>query len=1034
MKTSLLKWCISVCLLFFAQVAFAQQMSVTGVITARSDGYPVIGASIIQTGTTNGNVSDLDGKFTLEVPAGSTLTISYIGYKSVTLKATPVMNIVLEDDSQALDEVVVTGYSTQRKADLTGAVAVVSVDDMKKVAENNPMKALQGKVAGMMVTSDGNPGGKATIRIRGIGTLNNNDPLYIIDGVPTKSGMHELNSNDIESIQVLKDASSASIYGSRAANGVIIITTKQGKAGRLSIDLNAGVTATHYASKMKMLNANQYGQVLWQSAINGGTDPNANTTGYTFDWGYDANGNPLLNKVLLPDYIDNERTMRTSDTDWFDQVARTGIMQNYDLSVSNGTDKGRYFFSLGYLKNEGVIENSMFDRLSARINTDYKLFDGLITIGENFTLNNTHEVEAPGGVLDAALQALPIIPVHTSDGGWGGPTGSMNDRQNPVRLVDAVKDNRYSYWRTFGNAFVAVNPLKGLEFRTNFGLDYGNYFRRDLNRKYKSGKLENNINSVRMNQGHWLKWNWNATASYKLEIKEHKADVLAGVELFKENNTDFSAYREGFEVETPEFMWPDMGTGKSVSTGTATGYALLSYFGKINYSYNDRYLVSGTIRYDGSSRFGKNNRFGTFPAFSLGWRLSEEAFIKENTSIFSDLKLRLGWGQTGNQEISNTAVYNIYVPDYGMGDPTWGAVNGTSYDITGQGKQELPSGFKLTQRANDDLKWETTTQTNVGLDFGLWDQSLYGSAEYYMKKTKDILVLPPYLAAIGEGGNRWVNGASMQNWGLEFNLGYRNTTHFGLTYDISANISSYRNKVTYLPEDVQNSYGGDGNKDNILGRPLNSLYGYVADGIFKTQDDVDNHAEQDGKDLGRVRFKDLDGDGKITDKDRTWIAIQHPDFMYGLNINLEYADFDLTMFWQGVYNIDVENIQKYHTDFWSVRETGSNKGTRLLDAWSPTNPNSDIPAISSTDANWESRLSTYFIENGSYLKLRNLQIGYTLPKRLSAKVLMERFRLYVSAQNLITIKSKSFTGIDPENPGFGYPIPMTFTVGANISF
>lgn len=1034
MKTSLLKWCISVCLLFFAQVTFAQQMSVTGVITARSDGYPVIGASIIQTGTTNGNISDLDGKFTLEVPAGSTLTISYIGYKSVTLKATPVMNIVLEDDSQALDEVVVTGYSTQRKADLTGAVAVVSVDDMKKVAENNPMKALQGKVAGMMVTSDGNPGGKATIRIRGIGTLNNNDPLYIIDGVPTKSGMHELNSNDIESIQVLKDASSASIYGSRAANGVIIITTKQGKAGRLSIDLNAGVTATRYASKMKMLNANQYGQVLWQSAINGGADPNANTTGYTFDWGYDANGNPLLNKVLLPDYIDNERTMRTSDTDWFDQVARTGIMQNYDLSVSNGTDKGRYFFSLGYLKNEGVIENSMFDRLSARINTDYKLFDGLITIGENFTLNNTHEVEAPGGVLDAALQALPIIPVHTSDGGWGGPTGSMNDRQNPVRLVDAVKDNRYSYWRTFGNAFVAVNPLKGLEFRTNFGLDYGNYFRRDLNRKYKSGKLENNINSVRMNQGHWLKWNWNATASYKLEIKEHKADVLAGVELFKENNTDFSAYREGFEVETPEFMWPDMGTGKSVSTGTATGYALLSYFGKVNYSYNDRYLVSGTIRYDGSSRFGKNNRFGTFPAFSVGWRLSEEAFIKENTSIFSDLKLRLGWGQTGNQEISNTAIYNIYVPDYGMGDPTWGAVNGTSYDITGLGKQELPSGFKLTQRANDDLKWETTTQTNVGLDFGLWDQSLYGSAEYYMKKTKDILVLPPYLAAIGEGGNRWVNGASMQNWGLEFNLGYRNTTHFGLTYDISANISSYRNKVTYLPEDVQNSYGGDGNKDNILGRPLNSLYGYVADGIFKTQDDVDNHAEQDGKDLGRVRFKDLDGDGKITDKDRTWIAIQHPDFMYGLNINLEYADFDLTMFWQGVYNIDVENIQKYHTDFWSVRETGSNKGTRLLDAWSPTNPNSDIPAISSTDANWENRLSTYFIENGSYLKLRNLQIGYTLPKRLSAKVLMERFRLYVSAQNLITIKSKSFTGIDPENPGFGYPIPMTFTVGANISF
>lgn len=1034
MKTSRLKACLGIVFLFVAQVMFAQQVSVQGVITSRTDGFPIIGASVVQTGTTNGIVSDIDGKFALEVPAGSSLTISYIGYKTITLKAAPQMDIILEEDLQALEEVVVTGYSTQRKADLTGAVAVVSVEDMKKAAENNPMKALQGKVAGMMVTSDGNPGGKATIRIRGIGTLNNNDPLYIIDGIPTKSGMHELNSNDIESIQVLKDASSASIYGSRAANGVIIITTKQGKAGRLSVDLNAGVTATWYASKMEMLDANQYGRVLWQSAVNGGADPNANTTGYTFDWGYDADGNARLNKVLLPDYIDAARTMRTSDTKWFDEVARTGIMQNYDLSVSNGTEKGRYFFSLGYLKNDGVIKNSSFDRLSARINTDYKLFDGLVTIGENFTVNNTHEVEAPGGVLDAALQALPIIPVHTEDGGWGGPTGSMNDRQNPVRLVDAVKDNRYSYWRTFGNAFVAINPLKGLELRTNFGLDYGNYYRRDLNRKYQSGKLQNDINSVRLNQGHWLKWNWNATANYKLETGKHKIDVLAGVELFKENNTDFSAYREGFEVETPEFMWPDMGTGKSVSTGTATGYALLSYFGKVNYSFNDRYLVSGTIRYDGSSRFGKNNRFGTFPAFSLGWRLSEEAFIKENTSIFSDLKLRFGWGQTGNQEISNTAVYNIYVPDYGMGDPTWGAVNGTAYDITGDGKQELPSGFKLTQRANDDLKWETTTQTNIGLDFGLWNQSLYGSAEYYMKKTKDILVLPPYLAAIGEGGNRWVNGASMQNWGLEFNLGYRNTTRFGLTYDISANISSYRNEVTYLPEDVQNSYGGDGDKDNILGHPLNSLYGYVADGIFKTQDEVDNHADQDGKGLGRVRYRDLNGDGKITDKDRTWIAVQHPDFLYGLNINLEYADFDLTMFWQGVCNIDVENIQKYHTDFWSVRETGSNKGTRLLDAWSPSNPDSDIPAIAATDANWENRLSTYFIENGSYLKLRNLQIGYTLPKKWAKKALMERFRVYVSGQNLLTIKSKSFTGIDPENPGFGYPIPMTFTVGANISF
>lgn len=1011
-----------------------QTISVKGNVISKTDGEPVIGASVIETGTTNGVITDFNGDFTLSVTANSTLTISYIGYKNVVVKPKSPLKIEMEEDSKLIDEVVVTGYSTQRKADLTGAIVVVSVDDMKKQAENNPMKALQGKVAGMMITNDGNPAGKGDVRIRGIGTLNNNDPLYIIDGVPTKSGMHELNSSDIESIQVLKDASSASIYGSRAANGVIIITTKQGKEGKIQINLNAGITTSWYASKIDVLDTEGYGQALWQASVNSGKDPNNNNVGYTFDWGYDAEGKAQLHKTVLPEYIDAARTMKSSDTDWFDAVTRAGVMQNYDLSVSNGTDKGRYFFSVGYLKNEGLIKNSEFDRLSARINTDFKLWGGIITIGENFTINNTHEIEAPGGVLNTALQALPVIPIHTVDGGWGGPTGGMNDRHNPVRLVDAVKDNRYSYWRTFGNAFVAINPLKDLELRTNFGLDYGNYFKRDLGRKYQSGYLENDINWVNMNQGHWLKWNWNALISYKLNIGKHRMDALAGVELFRQTDTNFASYREGFEIESPEYMWPDLGTGKSISSGSSTGYALLSYFGKVNYSYNDRYLVSATLRYDGSSRFGKDNRFGTFPAFSLGWRLSEENFIKENTNIFSDLKLRFGWGQTGNQEISNTAVYDIYGPDYGLGDPTWNVIRSTSYDISGKGSGDLPSGFRLAQLANDDLKWETTTQTNIGIDFSLWNNSLYGTAEYYMKKTKDILILPPYLAVIGEGGSRWVNGASMENWGLEFTLGYRNKTNFGLAYDVTANLSSYRNEVTYLPEDVQNSYGGNGDKDNILGHPLNSIYGYVADGLFRTQDEINNGVEQDGKGLGRIRYKDLNGDGKITDADRTWIGVPHPDFMYGLNINLEYKNFDLTMFWQGVYNTDVINDQKYHTDFWSVSETGSNKGVRLLDAWSPSNPDSSIPALSITDSNWESRMSTYFVENGSYLKLRTLQLGYSLPKVYSKRIGLEQFRLYVSGQNLLTIKSKSFTGIDPETPGFGYPIPMTFTVGANITF
>ena len=441
------------------------------------------------------------------------------------------------------------------------------------------------------------------------------------------------------------------------------------------------------------------------------------------------------------------------------------------------------------------------------------------------------------------------------------------------------------------------------------------------------------------------------------------------------------------------------------------------------------------MRRDGSSRFGRNNRFGTFPAFSLGWRLSEEAFLsKARERFLSDLKIRFGWGQNGNQEISNTAVYRIYTTDYGVADPTWGTVHGTAYDLTGTNPSTLPSGFKLTQLANDDLRWETTTQTNVGVDFGFFDQSLYGTVEYYKKATKDILVLPPYLGAVGEGGNRWVNGAAMENKGFEASLGYRHETSYGFSYDVSANIALNRNKVTSLPAEVENSYGGNGKGDNILGHPLGSMYGYVADGLFRNQAEVEAHARQDGAAPGRIRYRDLTGNGTVDEDDRTWIGNPYPSFTYGLNIYLAYKGFDLTLFFSGVQDVDVVNEVKYHTDFWSVSETGSNKGRRLLDAWTPQNPDSDIPAITLNNTNDEGRMSTYFIEDGSYFKLKNAQLGYTLPSALTAKAKMEKVRLYVSGQNLFTLKSRSFTGVDPENPNWGYPIPLTFTFGLNVAF
>lgn len=1011
------------------------QVSVSGHVVSGIDKEPIIGAYVTEAGTSNGTITDFDGNFTLEVAdENSLLDISYMGFRSVQVKAVLAGSITLQEDAVQAEELVVTGYSTQRKADLTGAVAVVSMSDIETSTDNNPMKALQGKLPGVAITTDGSPSGASTIRIRGIGTLNNNDPLYIIDGVPTKSGMHELNAADIESMQVLKDASSASIYGSRAANGVIIITTKKGKGESLHIGLDANVTGSWYTNKMQMLNAKEYGQAMWQAYVNDGINPNSNSMGYVYDWGYDDQGNAVLNNITVPYYLDAAQTMRSSDTDWFDEVSKTGITQNYNLTLSKGSKNGSSYFSLGYYNNDGTIKNTGFERFSARVNNDYSFFDKILTIGENLTVNRTSEVQAPSGILNTALQALPLIPVHTTDGGWGGPTGSMNDRDNPVRILDANKDNRYSYWRIFGNAYIDIQPIKNLHIRSNFGVDYGNYYRRDLIHSYTAGKLSSDLNAVRLTQGHWMKWNWSNTINYEVEIGRNRIGALAGVELYKQDDIDFTAYREGFTVETLNTMWPDLGTGQASATGTSTGYSLLSFFAKLDYSYADRYLASVTFRYDGSSRFGKNNRFAPFPAASLGWRISQEDFMKPYSYEVSELKLRVGWGQTGNQEISNTAIYRMYITNYGTGDPTWGAVDGTAYNTTGTASSVLPSGYALSQLANDDLKWETTTQTNVGLDFGFMNNALYGTLEYYYKYTTDILVLPPYLGAIGEGGNHWVNGASMMNQGVEFSLGYRNTTVTGFSYEISANMSYNQNKVTYLPDDVVNSYGGNGVDDNILGHALNSHYGYIADGLFTSQEEIDNHATQTGAGLGRIKYRDLNGDGVIDTDDRTWLGDPNPDFNFGLTVSLAYKGFDFSVFFQGVAGVQVINQEKYHTDFWSVSETGSNKGTRLLGAWSTTNTSSTIPALTTLNNNDEGRLSTYYIEDGSYLKLRNIQLGYNLPEKVLQKMKMQKFRIYVSAQNLFTIKSANYTGTDPENTAWGYPIPLTFTGGISLSF
>ncbi len=1031
------RFILSFLTLLTCTIMYAQQ-AITGNVVDQT-GEPVIGATVMEKGASNGTVTDFDGNFTLKVEAGKMLVFSYIGYQTQELPAQNGMKVTMQDDALSLNEVVVTGYTTQRKADLTGAVSVVSVSELAKQNENNPMKALQGRVPGMNISADGNLAGAATVRIRGIGTLNDNDPLYIIDGVPTKAGMHELNGNDIESIQVLKDAASASIYGSRAANGVIIITTKKGKDGKVKVNFDASVSASFYANKIETMNAEQWGRAFWQANVNDGLNPNNNNVGYNFDWTYDKNGNPHLNGLTMNMFLDDNASVRSSDTDWFKEITRTGIVQQYNLSVSGGSEKSSTFFSVGYYDNKGTIKDSQFSRLSARANADYKLFDGKVVIGENFSVNRTKGTDAPGGILENALEFNSNFPIYAENGEFAQALGAYSERENPLSLIYNNKDNEYTQWRMFGDAHISITPFKNFTIRTTLGMDYTQKQQRFFTYPIANGKVKRTDTAAESKQEHWMRWMWNAIATYNFEIGLHRADAMVGMEVNRQNYNWSSAKRYELSILNTDYMWPSAGTGKQLAEGSGDGFSLVSFFGKANYTYADKYMASFTIRRDGSSRFGSNNQYGTFPSVSVGWRVTQESFMKKTSSWLDDLKLRYSWGQTGNQEISNTARYTLYRAVVSTGLWESGAA-GSTYDIAGtNGGYILPNGYVRDQRGNDDIKWETTMQHNIGVDFALMRNEIYGSFDWFHKKTSDILLFMDGIASMGEGGSQWINAGEVKNVGWEFSLGYRHKLANGFSWDINGNISRYTNKITKLPGTVaaNGRFGGNGVK-SVIGHPMYSQVGYIADGIFKSQEEIDNHATQQGAGLGRIRWKDLDGDGVITEADQDWIYNPTPDFTWGLNVYLQYKDFDFTMFWQGVQGVDVDcRGFKSQTDFWAnsnINVPYLNKGVRTLDAWSPANPGSDIPALTTADNNNEGRVSSYYIENGSYAKLRTVQLGYNLPKSFTEKIRLERLRLYISAQNLITIKSGKFSGVDPENPGFNYPIPLNLTFGLNVGF
>jgi TonB-linked SusC/RagA family outer membrane protein len=1018
-----------------------QKRVVTGYVTERETGETLPGASVSIKGTSKGSMTDIDGKYSIEVDSNSdVLVFSYIGKKVLerTVGTHNTIDVTLEDDATVLKEVVIqTGYMTQKKADLTGSLAIASASDIAKNPSGNAMKGLQGKLPGVYITSNGNPADEVGIQIRGITSLNASAPLVVIDGQPVDINLRDINTMNIESIQVLKDAASASIYGSRAASGVILIETKKGKKGELNVSYDGSVTFSKLVHKPDMLNTEEYGRALWQANVNSGNrDPQGTVKIFEYDWNGDIR-NPILHSLNPIPWLNSAETMPSADTDWFDAVTKTGITQRHQITVSQGNERSKSLYSLSYYDNEGYQIGTFFTQISARINTEYDLIKGRLKIGENFETSYLKYRSA--NEIENAVTMPPILPTHTTDGGWAGTATEkgMDDIWNPLRLLEMNKHNTEKFNKIIGSTYLDLMIIDGLHAKTQFGVNYSNGYHRHLRKSWvEGGGKRDTENGVDNSQSHSLEYVWQNTLNYAKIFGKHDISAVAGVEYTKFESDGFSAYKDDLLIEDLDYALLHLADGtKTALKGWTDEWALFSYFAKANYVFDTKYLFSATIRYDGSSKFGKNNRWGLFPAFSAGWRIKNEKFM-ESFDFLSDLKLRASWGINGNSRpLSTSALTDLYEPNYG-GD----VYHRTSYAIKGQETGLLQNGHRRSHTGNADLKWEETKQTNLGFDFGFFDQRLNGSFDYFYKKTTGILFEPAYPGAFGDGGYQWINGATLDNKGVELIVSYSNDHRSAFQYTISGNLSTYKNRILEIPESNKYAYGGNGITEHMIGKPRNSVYGYVADGIFKTQDEVDNHAQQTGKGIGRIRWKDLDGDGQITaNYDRTWIANSDPDFLLGLSFSSSYKSFDFSMDWQGVFGQHVYDSWKVWGELWPVAaQPGKNHPRTVLDAWSTQNPDSDIPALSTGNSNKETDNSTYTFSDASYMKLRNIEIGYSFPQSLIRQASMSRLRIYASAHNVLTIKKwwadDKFQGPDPEIANFNYLRPLQIMFGVNVSF
>lgn len=1072
-------------LAFLLSVQFAwAQRTVTGTVTDAETGESLIGANVLITGTATGTVTDFDGNFSLDVAAdAASLTISYTGYtEQVVSLAGGISNVSVALSSGALlEEVVVTGYSVEKKKDLLGAVGIMDVEEIENVSNPNVLQTMQGRVAGVTVDVSGDPGQGARVRVRGISTLGNNDPLYIVDGVPIQQfqrdefgtgqtqlfGLSWLNPNDIESVQVLKDASSASIYGSRASNGVVIITTKQPQTKKSGVSVNVRTTVERWNDFDNLTNSEQRATLEWQGAVNDGSDPNA-TGIWTYDWHYDpslgagitGNGVPVLDRINYPEWLDEADQMRPAGypnnlaqgTDWWDEVSQPGLTQNYDVAFSQGTDRGGVYFGANYMNQKGVVIETNYQRLGLRLNSNYSFLDGRITIGENLSIVRGERQLLDSGFGGTSEQGpyriKSIVPVRTEDGRFAGPPGGgFSDRDNPVALAFDNRDDLLDNTKIFGNVYANIKIVEGLSFRTNVGIDKDEFFTKDIFRTYNRGFLANGVAELMEAQLHLTNWVFNNTLTYTKGFGAHNITLLAGTEAIKNDLKQFTATAKEFSQETADYFQLDAASGERGNTGNKTGFSLFSYFGKVNYTFDNKYLLSATIRRDGSSRFGLKNRFAVFPAFSLGWRLSEEAFLKN--SKLSNLKIRAAWGQTGNQDILNEARFSLYQAVYAPSSNILPWDGGcaqtvcpdaaTSYDIGNNNTGILPSGFLATQTGNDELKWETTTELNFGLDFGWNNDQIQGTFEVFTKETEDILVQPTQIGAFGDGARRFVNGATVETNGWELALQYNSPIKGDFDYGIGLNLGHYGAKITKLPEDLIPTFAGN-EEQNILGQHPNVLFGYRTDGLFQSQAEVDAHAEQVGKRVGALRFVDLNNDGKIDALDQEYGAVNRVgDVVFGLNIQVNYKNFDFGLFAWGELGRQVAaDVQRMEM---GTLDNGENGGVNQLDAWSFTNTDTHIPAVSNGSFRPLGFSLDYNVRNGNFLALRQATLGYTLPVNSGLSKVFSKLRFYITGENLGWLVDRKgadqwpSTGWSIENTvNARYPKPQRISFGINAGF